>query len=125
MTENSLRFDISLMDPEKTYRVDHIFRPLTGKQVEEYKQQLSHMEKQFSIELERFKAEGPRPKPAPKPIPSHTSKDEGVFMTPSSQTGKQSLPVFKPKREKLKVKFEEQPLEQQLSNLKLGESELF
>ena len=62
------------MDPEQTYRVEHIFRPLTAKQFEEYKRQTLHMEKQFLLELERFKAEGPRPKPPPTPIPSHASK---------------------------------------------------
>ncbi len=78
------------MDPEQIYRVEHIFRPLTAKQVEEYRQQLLHMEKQFSIEFERFKAEGPRPKPAPYPIPPHTSQRDS-----------------KPKRKKLNIKFEE------------------
>jgi len=44
------------MDPEKTYRVDHIFHPLTARQIEEYIQQLSFMEEQFLKEAERFKA---------------------------------------------------------------------
>lgn len=78
-------FDFA-MGPEKTYRVDHIFRPLTSQKVEEYHQKLSYMEKQFLVELERFKSEGPLPKPAP------TSQRE-----------------HQPKRKPLNIKFEEDP----------------
>ena len=80
------RKSIEIMNPEQTYRVDHIFRPLTTKHVEEYKQQMMYMEKQFLREVERFKIEGARPKPASTPIPPHTPK---------------------PRREKLNIKFEE------------------
>lgn len=43
------------MDPEKTYRVDHIFRPLTAQQVNECYQKLECMEKQFLKEVEKHK----------------------------------------------------------------------
>ncbi len=89
---------------EPTYRVDHIFRPLTAKQVEEYHQKVLHMEKQFNAEIERFKAEGPRPKPAPYPIPPHTSKS---------------------KRKKLNVKFEEEPANVKIDLLQSAMEELF
>nr|QBK86189.1 MAG: hypothetical protein LCMAC101_07840 [Marseillevirus LCMAC101] len=44
------------MDQEQTYRVEHIFRPLTAKQVEDYEQQMIHLEQQFLKDLERYKA---------------------------------------------------------------------
>lgn len=75
------------MNPEQIHRVEHIFRPLTTKQVDEYKYQMLCMEKQLSEEIERFKAEGSRYKPASHfPIPPHTPK---------------------PRREKLNIEFEE------------------
>ena len=44
------------MDSEKTYRVEHIFRPLTTQDIDEYKQKLIHLEKQFLNEVEKCKS---------------------------------------------------------------------
>jgi len=49
------------MDSEETYRVEHIFRPLTADQVKECHQKLIHMEEQFLKAVEKYKkAETPQ-----------------------------------------------------------------
>jgi hypothetical protein len=44
------------MASEQTYRIEHIFRPLTAHQVVEYRQKLNHMEEQFLKEVVIYKA---------------------------------------------------------------------
>ncbi len=76
------------MDPEQTYRVEHIFRPLTVKQIEEYKRQILYMEKQFPLELERFKAAEKNLKSSQKPKrePMSIEFEESERLPPKSAT---------------------------------------